>query len=369
MEKIENGIKEKEYWLTTLILCFFLGALGAHRLYNRKIATGLLQLVTLGGLGIWTLIDLILILLNRFEINKDKKTIEENNIEQSNKDWIITFSLCWTLGIFGVHRFYNKKIGTGILQLITLGGLGIWVLIDLINIANHKFLDKNERKVIKSHKNSKRIIAFCSIILIVTSIYISADLLKVSRELEEAKIENVINEALEKKFGVDLHGMLKLGYSSTINARVFLEYEATEQEVENLAKELNNIDGIYNIEFVSKEQSYNMMVERLGENEKAISNFTPDIFSESYTFEIKNKKDEQEITKIIENLPEVRELSTNLETKKAIKKLTFGILLAIIISEYYKIVTILLILLLVIRTATSICAFYCIYRNKNEFTI
>ena len=40
-----------------------------------------------------------------------------------------------------MHRFYAGKIGTGILMLLTLGGLGIWALIDLIVIATQNFKD------------------------------------------------------------------------------------------------------------------------------------------------------------------------------------------------------------------------------------
>jgi TM2 domain-containing membrane protein YozV len=50
--------------------------------------------------------------------------------------------LCLFVGVFGVHRFYVGKIGTGIIQLITLGGLGIWAFIDLIMIIVGAFKDK-----------------------------------------------------------------------------------------------------------------------------------------------------------------------------------------------------------------------------------
>lgn len=62
---------------------------------------------------------------------------------KSEKDWLVTLLLCLFLGGIGVHRFYAGKIGTGILQLITLGGCGIWTLIDLIMILTGKFTDKN----------------------------------------------------------------------------------------------------------------------------------------------------------------------------------------------------------------------------------
>jgi TM2 domain-containing membrane protein YozV len=57
--------------------------------------------------------------------------------------------LCFFLGALGIHRFYVGKIGTGILQLITLGGLGIWALVDFIMIVTGNFKDK-QGLVIKS---------------------------------------------------------------------------------------------------------------------------------------------------------------------------------------------------------------------------
>lgn len=61
---------------------------------------------------------------------------------KSDKEWLVTLLLSLFLGTVGIHRFYVGKIGTGILQLITLGGCGVWTLIDIIMIVTGNFKDK-----------------------------------------------------------------------------------------------------------------------------------------------------------------------------------------------------------------------------------
>ena len=58
--------------------------------------------------------------------------MSSENIEKSEKKFVAALILSILLGGLGVHRFYAGRIVTGILMLLTLGGLGIWTLIDII---------------------------------------------------------------------------------------------------------------------------------------------------------------------------------------------------------------------------------------------
>ncbi|UCF81624.1 MAG: TM2 domain-containing protein [Acidobacteriota bacterium] len=63
--------------LPAFLLCLFLGGLGAHRFYVGKIGTGILTIVTLFGfVGIWPLIDFIMIIVGAFK-DKEGRKVEE----------------------------------------------------------------------------------------------------------------------------------------------------------------------------------------------------------------------------------------------------------------------------------------------------
>ncbi|MGE4613987.1 MAG: TM2 domain-containing protein [Planctomycetota bacterium] len=62
-------------------------------------------------------------------------------IQKSEKDFVPAVLLCFFLGTFGVHRFYVGKVGTGLLMLVTFGGMGIWTMVDFIMLVTGSFRD------------------------------------------------------------------------------------------------------------------------------------------------------------------------------------------------------------------------------------
>jgi len=67
--------------------------------------------------------------------------------DAAKRSVLIAYLLWFFLGTFGVHRFYAGKVGTGVLQLVTLGGLGIWALVDLILLATGNFRDGDGERI------------------------------------------------------------------------------------------------------------------------------------------------------------------------------------------------------------------------------
>lgn len=80
-----------------------------------------------------------------FDLQKEKML--NSTSSTTSTDWLTLFLLTFFVGVLGVHRFYTGKIGTGFLMLITLGGFGVWFLVDLILVVTGQFTNKEGQKI------------------------------------------------------------------------------------------------------------------------------------------------------------------------------------------------------------------------------
>ena len=80
-----------------------------------------------------------------FDLQKEK--LLDSSTKTNSIDWLALFLLTFFVGVLGIHRFYVGKIGTGVLMLITLGGLGVWFLVDLLLVVTGQFTNKDGQKI------------------------------------------------------------------------------------------------------------------------------------------------------------------------------------------------------------------------------
>lgn len=111
----------------------------------------------------------------------------------SKKSPIAVLLLCMFLGGMGIHRFYVGKIGTGLLMLITFGGLGIWSLIDFALIISNTFTDSkgNIIELMKNPPRFKTTLAVMFVLFIITTaLYIVLASSDPTIEMQDLKIQN-----------------------------------------------------------------------------------------------------------------------------------------------------------------------------------
>jgi TM2 domain-containing membrane protein YozV len=116
-------------------LLWLFGFTGAHRFYYGRPITGTLWFFTAGLLLIGWLVDLFLI--------PSMDRAADRKFAAGRYDYSTAWLLLTFLGVLGAHRFYQGKIGTGLLWLCTLGLFGLGYLYDYCTL-NRQISELNQ---------------------------------------------------------------------------------------------------------------------------------------------------------------------------------------------------------------------------------
>lgn len=212
--------------------------------------------------------------------------------------------------------FIFGKYKSGIIQLITLGGIGVWSVVDLIMIANQNFTDDKENKIKNDNKKHLIIgIIICVIVIIIEMFTLISGFMQIKNLSWPKGYENAFKD---------------------YRIQVFMEYDAEQQEIDMLKKRLIQTDGVKTIDFRSKEDAYNEMKEKLGESSENL-NFNSEIFSVSYIITTDNPNLINKIEKI-EGVKSVTDNFKTIQVSENVNEYTKILKYTVLISIIYRII-------------------------------
>ena len=115
----------------------------------------------------WLVLDLVRLVTREFTDGRGLRIVRVNSEDQrvyrgyhavqttkrerspgvSDYSRSIAMILVLLLGLVGGHRFYVGRVGTAFAMLFSLGGLGIWWLIDVVIVASGQLKDSDGKRV------------------------------------------------------------------------------------------------------------------------------------------------------------------------------------------------------------------------------
>jgi TM2 domain-containing membrane protein YozV len=126
---------------TVFLLSWLGGFFGLDRFILGQTGLGIAKLLTCGGLGVWAIIDLVLIGMCKMTDAQGRPLRRDPPVGNPTREQGLAFLLSWLGGTLGLDRFYLGQTGLGIAKLLTCGGLGVWAVIDLVLIGMCKMKD------------------------------------------------------------------------------------------------------------------------------------------------------------------------------------------------------------------------------------